>query len=535
MTSPITASPQFKGATPRLRARRYPPAGWPRPRRAALEVPWSVEAEVAAELDRVAAMAPEGPPNEPPAAPRRAGSERPLFLAVAFAGLLVPLNATMIAVALPEIRAEFGVSRGAIAWLLSSYLIAITVAQPIVGSLGDQLGRARVLRAGLLVFLICSLAAAVVPTFELLVVCRVGQAASSATFIPTGMAMLRSVVSVDRLGGRMGLFEAVAGTAAAVGPLVGALLLALASWRLVFLINVPFVALALWLLLRLQYRDRESTERPVIDWIGAALLVGILSGITWLFAEFDAEVADATLVAVSAAVVVLIFAFVGRQARGRVSMAPWGLFRRPSFAAAITYALMTNFVFYVALLSIPFFIREVQNGSEARSGLLLTAMSVQYAVIALFAGRLADRLGRRVPTLAGALLILSGVVMVAAGLEPDVPFWYLAVALALIGSGIGLGVSPATTAALEIAPRDQAAAVGGTDQMVTYVGGILGAGVVAVGLDRSGAAADIDLFRAVFVVASVIAALTVLAALAIHTRVVEVPRRSAPSSAPART
>lgn len=520
MTSPITASPQFQGEDPQPRARHYPPAGWPRLGQPTTEVGWTVEEEVAAALDLAAAAPPDPFESD---APPSGGSERLLFAAVAFAGLLVPLNATMIAVALPDIRAEFGVSRGAIAWLLSSYLIAITVAQPIVGSLGDQLGRARVLRAGLLVFLICSLAAAIVPSFELLVVCRVGQAASSATFIPTGMAMLRNVVPLSRLGHRLGLFESVAGMAAAIGPLIGALLITLATWRLLFLVNVPFVAVAIWLVLRLDYRDQQATRRPEIDWIGAALLVGILSGFTWLFSEFDDEAVDGSILAVSIGVVVLALGFVGRQMRGRVVMAPWGLFRRPSFAAAISYALMTNLVFYVALLSIPFFISEVQNGSASRTGALLGVMSVLYAFVPVFAGRLSDRLGRRLPTLAGALLILGGVVMVAVGLDEDVSFLYLAVALGLIGSGIGLGVSPATTAAIEIAPKEQAAAVGGTDQMVTYVGGILGAGVVAVVLDRSGEAADIDLFRAVFVVASVVAAMTVVAALAIHTRVVEPP------------
>jgi MFS family permease len=273
--------------------------------------------------------------------------------------------------------------------------------------------------------------------------------------------------------------------------------------------------------MRLDYRDREPARRPLIDWIGAALLVGILSGITWLFGAFDSDVTDAAILAVTAAVVLLVFGFVARQLRGQTVMAPWGLFRRPSFAAAIGYALLTNLVFYVALLSIPFFIREVQAGSATRIGLLLGTMSVLYAVVPLIAGGLSDRVGRRVPTLLGALFIFTGVVMVAVGLAPDVPFLYLAVALGLIGSGIGLGASPATTAAIEIAPAEQAGAVGGTDQMVTYIGGIVGAGVVAVVLDRSGVAADVDLFRTVFIVASVVAALTVVTSLAIHTRVVE--------------
>jgi len=175
---------------------------------------------------------------------------------------------------------------------------------------------------------------------------------------------------------------------------------------------------------------------------------------------------------------------------------------------------------YTALLTIPFFIREVQQGSPTRIGLLLGAMSVQLAVVPPLSGGLSDRVGRRLPAVAGATLVLIGVLMLAAGLEPDVPFAYVAVALALIRSGVGLGIGPATTAAIELAPRSLAGAVSGTDLMMSYVGSIIGAGILAAVLSSGGELPSPGQFRTVFIVASVTSVLMVLAGAAIHRRVV---------------
>ena len=114
-----------------------------------------------------------------------------LLAAVGIGGVLAPINSTMLAVALPELRQDFGISHSEVGWLISAYLIAMAVAQPVGGRLSDQLGRARVYRAGLIGFLTFSLAAVFAPSFPTLVVFRTGQAIAGAVLIPNGMAMLR--------------------------------------------------------------------------------------------------------------------------------------------------------------------------------------------------------------------------------------------------------------------------------------------------------------------------------------------------------
>src|SRR2546426_893242 len=221
----------------------------------------------------------------------RAGEERAseqgsrytlLILTVSLGGILAPLNSTMLAVALPDLRRDFGIGHAEIAWLVSAYLIAMAVAQPLGGRLGDQLGRARVFRAGLVLFLGLSLAAAAAPGFAWLIAFRTGQALVGAAVIPNGLAMLRESVPLTRLGRSGGTTGAAMSTAAAVGPLLGAGLLALGSWRLLFLMNVPLVAFALLALYRLAPSFNRGRERISLDWVGAGAFAGLLILVTVL-------------------------------------------------------------------------------------------------------------------------------------------------------------------------------------------------------------------------------------------------------------
>src|SRR5947207_3645097 len=132
-----------------------------------------------------------------PGRPDRAGKDRAseqgsrytlLILTVSLGGILAPLNSTMLAVALPDLRRDFGVGHAEVAWLVSAYLIAMAVAQPLGGRLGDQLGRARVFRSGLVLFLGLSLVIALSPTFPVLILLRTTQALVGASVIPNGMA-----------------------------------------------------------------------------------------------------------------------------------------------------------------------------------------------------------------------------------------------------------------------------------------------------------------------------------------------------------
>ncbi len=439
----------------------------------------------------------------------------------------------MVAVALPEVRHEFSLSHATVGWLVSGYLIAMAVSQPIGGRLGDQIGRARVYRGGLLAFLVLSFATALAPNFPLLVALRIAQAVAGAILIPNGLALLRTYSPPEQLGRLNGLNGSVVSFAAAVGPLLGAATLAVATWRWLFVLGVPFVLIALVLLRYLREDGVEREERTPIDWAGTGLFVALLIVVT---VQLEALTGGANLGVTAAgwvAVAVAGTAFVWRQRTTSSPAAEWRLFRVRSFSGATAYVLLTNLTMYTTLLMIPFFVRDVLGESTALAGLLLGAMSVLMAVTSPFGGRLSDALGRRPATLAGGVLMLVASCGLLAGLSDTVSTGYLAGCLAILGLGVGLGVGAANTAAVESAPRSLAGSAAGTSSMMRYVGSILGAGILAGVLSDSGSTTDVTTFRLVMIAVVVTATLSVVAATFIHRFVQQPPVVVSSDTAPA--
>lgn len=464
----------------------------------------------------------------------RPQSRTPLLLAVSSLGaILAPLNSTMVAIALPDIRDEFNLSHGAVAWLVSGYLIAMAVAQPIGGRLGDQIGRERVYRAGLIAFLALAIVMPFSPNFPVLVTLRVVQAAAGAVLMPNGMAMLRTNAPSGQLGRLNGINGGVLSFAAAVGPLVGASVLAVASWRWLFPISVPFILGALALLPRLRLAPAERLARTPFDWIGTALFVALLVAVTMQLGRVRSESGVVmTLGWIGTAAVAS--AFVWRQSHTRAPAAEWRLFRTRSFSAATAYTLLTNLAMYTTLLMLPFFVRDVQGKSTALSGLLLGAMSVLVAVTSPFGGRLSDTWGRRPSAQLGAALMLVAVIGMLAVLSESAPPFVLAAWLALLGLGLGLGIGAAGTAAIESAPYQYAGSAAGTSSMMRYAGSIVGAGILAGALSGD-VAGDITTFRIVMLAVVVTTVLSVVSAMFIHRFVtpetVPVPRTASRAEA----
>lgn len=467
--------------------------------------------------------------NEP--APARQSRYGLLLTTVCLGGVLAPLNSTMLAVALPELRHDFGVGHAAIAWLVSAYLIAMAVAQPLGGRLGDQLGRAQVFRVGLLLFLALSLAAAASPSYELLIVFRTGQALVGAAVIPNGFAMLRESVPLNRLGRSSGTIGSVMSIAAAVGPILGAVLLSVGSWRLLFLMNVPLVAGALLALQLLAYETDRPRLKMSLDWIGALAFAGLLVVGTMLLNALRGNTDIAVVIAAIAAFPVFLAVFVRRQFSATTPIAEWRLFRIRSYAGATGYIMLSNLVMYTTILAVPFFVEEVQGKSNLTTGSLLGAVSIPVALLAPVGGRLSDGIGRRPLVVAGSLLVAAGVTALLFGISRDVPYVLLAGLLAVLGVGLGLSTGPASAAAIESTPSEMAGAAAGTNSMMRYVGSIVGAGLLGSILNTNDVAPGIDLFRLIFAVLVAMSLLAAGCALLVHRFAAAPPAREQPVGA----
>jgi MFS family permease len=347
----------------------------------------------------------------------RESTERAVVATVALGALLAPLNSTMIAVALPRIIDDFGTSVRAAGWLVTSYLIALALVQPLAGRVGDALGRRPPIVGGLLAFGLASVGAAFSPSFPALVVFRVSQAVAGAIVFPNGAALLRTALPAHRRGRGFGTLGSVLSGAAAVGPLVGGLLIAAGSWRAIFWANVPIVTAALVLAWR-YVPDVKGPPAPQPPAFGLSL---------------------------------------------------WA---RPRFAASSAGIGFSNLAFYSLLIATPVLLSRRHGWSSAEIALALAALSAPTALLAPLGGRLSDRLGRRAPAFVGnALLAVAALPLV---LDPNLSPGVLVACLAIAGSGVGLGGASLQTAAIEAVPAPLAGAAAGMYSTSRYLGSIVG-------------------------------------------------------------
>jgi EmrB/QacA subfamily drug resistance transporter len=400
---------------------------------------------------------------------RRQAAALQTFAGLALAALLAPLNSTIIAVALPSIAQSFDASPALVTrWLVTGYLVVTIVAQSPAGKLADVWGTSRVLTLGRSMFGIGALLAAFSPTLPILGAGRVLMALGGAFSIPTVFAQLRNSVPHEKRGRIFGVFGAIMGTAAAVGPVIGGFLTAKFGWHSVFFVNVPVVLLSF--LLVPPRRAEKSTRTATFDFLGSALL-----GIAVLLLVGAVE-KTSVLLAIGAAAA--LAAFIVRELRASDPVLDVRLFTRPAFAAGSSIVALQNLAMYATLFLVPFFLAK----NPAGTGRMLLLFTAGMVLASPLGGRFSDAIGSRVVALLGALVATGGAWLFVSGGE-------LITALVVMGTGIGIGTSPSQAAAMSAVEASEAGVASGALSTMRYVGGVIGSGLVAL-IASGGLASD---------------------------------------------
>ncbi|HSW95516.1 MAG TPA: MFS transporter [Patescibacteria group bacterium] len=404
----------------------------------------------------------------------------PAFVfAVALGNLLVPLNSTMIVVALPLIGRDLGADQVTLAWLVTSYLIAMASLQPIAGRLGDRFGRRRFMLGALAYFIVASVGAALAPNLLVLVAFRLQQAIAAASVVPNSLALLRSSAVAGRAGTYFGISGATTSIGAAIGPLLGGLLSAI-DWRLIFLVNLPLAGLALLMAWRSLPAGDPPRRGAHLDVGGAVALGLLLSLAAWTLTEVGTSSATVT-VASLAIVAAGIAAFVRYEAHHPDPALPPFLFRIPQFAAANLTIALSNLALYGTFLAVPVILAGSGPDATIRGGVAISAQSVAMIGLSPVSGALMDRVGARWPTVIGGLLIATGLgVLGFSGRSAD--FVMMLVCMPITGAGVALTFPATRIAALDAVPARYAALASGVTSSSRYFGGIIGALVAGLAL-----------------------------------------------------
>jgi EmrB/QacA subfamily drug resistance transporter len=410
------------------------------------------------------------------------------FTGLALAALLAPLNSTIIAVALPSITNDFATSAAVVTrWMVTAYLVVSIVAQSPAGKLADLFGYSRVLTLGRFSFGAGALLAAFSPSLPILGLGRVLMALGGALSIPTVFAQLRNSVPADRRGRIFGVFGAIMGTAAAVGPVIGGFLTARFGWHSVFFVNVPVVLLSLLLEPPRAGERTAAAPRGRFDFLGSALL-----GVAVLLLVAAVE-RTSVLIAIGA--LAALIAFVIRELRASDPVLDVRLFRRPAFAAGGAIVALQNLAMYSMLFLLPFYLQS----DASRTGTLLLLFTAGMVLASPLGGRLSDAIGSRIVGVTGALIATGGAALFISGSG-------LILSLILVGVGIGIGTSPSQAAAMNAVSAREAGVASGALSTLRYVGGVVGSGLVA--LIAGGAVANdarLIVFPAVLLLSGIVA------------------------------
>ncbi|MHA7270798.1 MFS transporter [Arthrobacter sp. HLT1-20] len=456
-------------------------------------------------------------------------AQRVLWVAI-LASFVAFLDGAIVNVALPAVTKDLGGGITTQQWVVDAYLLALGSLILMAGSLSDTFGRVRILRAGLIIFGLASLACAVAPSATLLIVARAVQGAGAALLVPSSLALITSTFSGAAQAKAIGSWTAWTGTAFLAGPLVGGLMVDYASWRLIFAINVVPIAGTLWLLRGLALPDftplMPSSDPTAkvrrVDVVGAVLAAAGLAGTVFALIEQGRLGWGHPAVYLPFGAGLLALAgFLWWESRVGAPMMPLGLFRIRNFGMG---NIATTFI-YAALslgqLMVVLFLQEVAGFSAAQAG--LAAMPV--AVISLFlAGRfgtLAGKYGPRWFMAAGPMVAGAGYLLMTAAAMPFNFWWQILPGQIVFAVGLSMTVAPLTAAILGAVPPGQSGIGSAINNAVSRVAGLLAVALAAVLL---GGALDVESFRRVMLItAGLFVAGGIVSALGISNKAVARP------------
>jgi EmrB/QacA subfamily drug resistance transporter len=430
-------------------------------------------------------------------------SRRFVLVAAIVASSMGFIDGSVISIAIPSIRADLGATLADAQWVSNAYLLFLSALTLLGGAAGDRFGLRRTFGFGIALFTLASIACAIAPSPGILIVARAIQGIGAAFMVPGSLAIIAKAYPKESRGQAIGIWAAASSITSVAGPIIGGLVLTGLgdwSWRLVFAINLPLGLLALGLLWFKVARDRVEANRR-LDVFGAALATVALMFISYGFTGDGSESSPPLLHTLQWCGLGLVLAvgFIIWEARAKSPMLPLRLFGNLGFSGAngLTFAL------YFALGGTMFFLPMTMIGgwgeSPATVSLTLLPLGIILTALSSFSGKWADRYGPGPLIALGSLIVAIAFVVMGLTAPMHSPWTAVLPSVTLLGLGMGLVVSPLSTAVMTSVEDGDTGVASGTNNAVARVASLvavalLGAVVGKVFEQSLGSAAELPIF-----------------------------------------
>lgn len=402
-----------------------------------------------------------------------------ILINAVFVAFMVPLDASIVNVALPVMTHKLAVTSQAISWVLTSYLIVISATVLIFGRLGDIKGKSRVFSYGVLVFAFGSLLCGISNSFGFLIAARVVQALGGAAAMATNQGIITQAFPANERGRALGISACAVALGSLVGPPIGGFIVSILSWEFIFLINVPIgVAAYIMGLKVLPRRDRVVSEK--MDIKGALLFsLAIVALFGSLITEEDLGGANPLIIAGFIMAAVFMVMFVRTERRHETPLLQLDILKNSLYSLSIFCAFISFVSISATFLVQPFYLENTLRLSPALTGLVMMAYPVVLSVVAPVGGYLSDRMGSEFLTFLGLVLTSLGLFLMST-LDKHSSVSLLIFFVALMAAGNGVFQSPNNSLVMSLVPRDKLGVAGSINALVRNLGMVFGVSMSAM-------------------------------------------------------
>ncbi|MDR6882506.1 MFS transporter [Bacillus sp. 3255] len=435
-----------------------------------------------------------------------------LMISVGLGILLNPLNSSMVSVAIPRLQNVFQLDFTVVSWIIFSFYIASSIAQPVMGKASDLFGRRRIFLIGLIVAFVASLLAPLSLNFGWLIVFRIVQSIGTSMMVAVGMAIVRIHIT-EKQASALSVLSIFLSGAAAIGPFVGGILIHWWSWPAIFFVNIPFAVASFLLAWRNIPKDKTATSvargmsfSKWLDLLDASGILLFTVGLVAFLASLLSAKSNGHISLMSAFVgligLVLLVAFVRHELKTTSPFIPLRAFAKyPTMTWVNVEFMLVNLLFYSIFFGLPSYLQMVRHVGELHTGVLMLSLGLCSLVVSPIAGRWIDKSGPRPALLLSGILMALGSIWIVT-LNQTSPVISVCLALAAFGISNGLNSVGMQAALFKSAPKEIIGVASGIFNTSRYLGTILSSLLIGIVM---GGKFSFEGFRVLGIILTVIA------------------------------